>query len=81
MNINKDTKLIEILKEYPWFKDLAKQIDERFAIIDTPIGKMLAKKYSVNDVAKMANIDVEKVLEEIHSYIEQYNNKEESSDK
>ena len=73
MEITKETKLIEILKEYPWFADLAKKLDSRFAIIDTPIGKALARKYSIADVAKMGNLEADKIIEEIHRYIEEYN--------
>ena len=74
MEINKDTKLMEILKEYPYLADVAKEMDPRFAVIDSPLGKMLAKKYSIADVAKMGNISVEEIINEINYHIQQHEN-------
>ena len=75
MEITKETKLIELLNEYPWMADVAKEMDPRFSIIDTPFGKMLAKKYSLADVAKMGNLAVEDIIKEIKVHIEKHENK------
>ena len=79
MEINKDTKLIDLINEYPWAVDLAKKIDERFAVIDTPIGRMLIKKYTLEDVSRIGKIDLDKVISEVKNYIDEYENKEHSN--
>lgn len=76
MEINKDTRLIDLISEYPWITDLAKQIDERFAIIDSPIGKMLIKKYTLEDIARKGNIELDKLLDEVKRYIAEHEEKE-----
>ena len=74
MQITKDTKLIEILDAYPWAAEMAKQYDSRAAMIDTPIGKALAKKYTVEDVSKMVGMNVDDLIAEAYKYIEEYEN-------
>ena len=43
MEINRNTKLNDILAKYPWLPDELIKIDGRFKIIKTPIGKMMMK--------------------------------------
>ena len=54
MEINKDTLLKDILKEYPWLADEAVKIDERLSVIKTPLGKMLLRKARISDLAEKA---------------------------
>ena len=44
MEINRNTKLNDILIKYPWLPDELIKIDRRFKIIKTPVGKMMLKK-------------------------------------
>ena len=41
MNITKDTKLKDILMEYPWIKDEIIKINDKFKMLNTPIGKVM----------------------------------------
>ena len=76
MEITKDTKIIEILKEYPWISEKAKEIDPRLDQINTPFGKMMAKKLTVADAAKLGKMDVQYVIEQINFYIDKYTKEE-----
>ena len=73
MEITKDTKIMDIIKEYPWLPDKAKEEYPELKQVDTPIGRMMAKKLTLADAAKMGNFDVEEIIEKIKSYIEKYN--------
>ena len=73
MEITKDTKIMDIIKEYPWLPDKAKEKYPELKQVDTPIGRMMAKKLTLADAAKMGNFDVEEIIEKIKSYIEKYN--------
>ena len=70
MEINKNTKLTELLEQYPFLKEEALKISEKFAIIDTPIGKMLLKNASIADLCRKANLSEATVLKKIQSLIE-----------
>ena len=68
MNIDKDTKVMDVLKEYPWLEDEVVKIDEQLAVIKTPFGKMMAKKFTLGDICKMGNVDFDeakKMLDEL----------------
>ena len=43
MEINSNTKLTDILKEYPWLPDELVKLDGRLGVLKTPVGKMMIK--------------------------------------
>ncbi len=69
MTIDENTRLKDILAAYPWLPDALIEIDERFRIINNPIGKMLIRTATVGGAAKKAGYPVEKVLEELQKLI------------
>lgn len=44
MDINSNTKIADILSQYPWLLDELAKINDRFKMAKTPIGKMMLKK-------------------------------------
>ena len=77
MEITKDTKIVDILNEYPWLPKKAKEVYPELEKIDTPLGRMMAKKLTLADAAKLGNIDVQKIVDEINFYVEEYKKEEE----
>ncbi len=69
MTIDENTRLKDILAAYPWLPDALIEIDERFRIINNPIGKMLIRTATVGGAAKKAGYPVEKVLKELQKLI------------
>ncbi len=69
MEINEQTKLKDILTAYPWLPEALIQIDERFKIINNPIGKMLIRTATVKDAANKAGYPVSQVLDELQKLI------------
>lgn len=69
MEINKNTKLIDILKEYPWLEDEIVKIDERLSIVKSPIGKILAKKYTVGEACQKANVDMDEAMRMLNELV------------
>ena len=47
MEINGQTKLADILAEYPFMKTGMVEINGKFKMLQTPMGKMMAKKATV----------------------------------
>ena len=47
MMITKDTKLADLLQEYPWLKSEVMQISDKFKMLNTPVGKIMLKKATV----------------------------------
>lgn len=72
MTIDKNTKVMDVLKEYPWLEDEVIKIDEKLAIIKTPFGKMMAKKYTLGDLCKMGNVDFDEAKKMLDEMIEKH---------
>lgn len=67
-----DTKLIKIFEAYPWLSEVLPQMDKRFAVMNTAMGKMLMKKNSVNDLSKVSGFSAEKLLDKLLREVEKH---------
>ena len=76
MEITKDTKIVDIMNEYEWLIDQAKKEYPELEQVDTPFGRMMAKKLTLEGAAKMANVDVDEIINEIKSFIENHNDQQ-----
>ena len=44
MKVDKNTKITDILKEYPWLKEELPKIDDRLKILNNPMAKVMIGK-------------------------------------
>ena len=72
MTIREDTPLRDILAVYPWLIDEAVQLDDRFRLLKTPIGRMLLKKATVADAAKYLKRPASRLLSRLEGVIRNY---------
>ncbi len=72
MELTKETTLSEILKEYPWMEDEAVKVDKKFAVLKTPLGKVLARKTTLGDVCEIAHADLEDVVNTFRKMLEEH---------
>ena len=72
MNITNDTKLSEILKEYPWMIDEAVKIDERFKILKNPVGKLFITKATISGLSEKAGLDSKVIIDQIQEMIDRH---------
>ena len=75
--ITENTKVKELLEDYPWLLDEAIKLDERFKMVNSPMGRMLLKKATLIDLAKLGNLNVEDVVKEIEKMIDSKEKKKE----
>lgn len=69
ISITKDTKLIEILRAYPWLKDELIKVNEKFKLLNTPLGKIMVKKATISDMSKKSGIDTDKIILKLREMI------------
>ena len=69
MEINRNTKLHNILAEYPWLPDELIKLDSRFKIIKTPIGKMMLKNATIADAVQKTGLQEEVLITELKKII------------
>ena len=69
MELTKDTKLKDILKEYPWLIDEAVKLDGRFKALRSPLGKLLLAKADVAEASRRTGIDAQEIIDNIEAMI------------
>jgi len=52
MEITKDTKLKDILEEYPQLRNILPEINPKFNMINSPMGKIMINKVTITDMRK-----------------------------
>lgn len=72
MEITKDTKLSALLTEHPWLKDEIAKINERFKMLNSPVGKIMLGKATVSEMSKRSDMDIETIIGKIKELINQH---------
>ena len=70
MELNRDTKLADLLKEYPWLRDEAAKLSDKAKMIDSPIGRILLKKATIADISSRTGIPEDEIIRKIGELIE-----------
>ena len=69
MNITKDTKLKDLLTEYPWLKDEITKINDKFKMLNTPMGKIMLGKADISEMSKKSGMDAEQIISKLTELI------------
>ena len=72
MMITKDTKLADLLQEYPWLKSEVMQISDKFKMLNTPVGKIMLKKATVAEMSKKSGIAEDQLIQKLTELIEKH---------
>ena len=72
MMITKDTKLADLLQEYPWLKSEVMQISDKFKMLNTPMGKIMLKKATVAEMSKKSGIAEDQIIQKLTELIEKH---------
>lgn len=73
MQYNSDTKLTDILAQHPWLPDELIQMDARFKIVKTPIGKMMIRHATVKDMCDKTGLSEQELLGKLEEMIQAHN--------
>ena len=72
--INKNTKIGVLAKEYPWLIDEVKKLSDRAAKLPTPMIKMILAKATLSDVAEKVKEDPDHLIEMLKDLIVKHTN-------
>ena len=72
MEVTKDTKLMDILNEYPWLSEELLKVDPRFKLLDSALGRIFLKKATVEDLSKKAGESPEFLISELNKILEEH---------
>ena len=72
LEIDKNTRLDDILTAYPWLKEELPKISEKFKLLDNPVGKMMLKKATIGDLISKAGIDFDDITSKLETLIKNH---------
>ena len=72
MEINRNTKLTDILAEYPWLPDELIKLDGIFSVIKTPFGKIIRRNATTADAVEKTGLKEDVIISELKKMIESH---------
>ena len=72
MEITKNTRLADLIAQYPWLKAEMAKVNEKFKMLNTPVGKIMLGKATIAEMSKKSGMEVEAIIERIMGIIENH---------
>ena len=69
MEITKETKLSDLLGQYPWLKEELSKVNNKFKMLNTPMGKIMMGKATIAEMSKRSGIDADVIIGKISELI------------
>ena len=70
MEITKETKLSDHLSQYPWLKEELSKVNDKFKMLNTPMGKIMMGKATIAEMSKKSGMDADAIIGKISKLIE-----------
>ena len=72
MEITKETKLADLIAQYPWLKEEIVKVNEKFKMLNSPIGKIMLGKATIAEMSKKSGMEAESIIARIKEMIENH---------
>ena len=72
MEITKETKLADLLAQYPWLKEEMAKVNDKFSMLNSPLGKIKEKKANIAEMSKKSGMDEDVLIAKITELIRVY---------
>ncbi len=69
MNITRETKLAKLLKQYPWLRSEIAKVNDKFSMLNSPLGKIMEKKATIAEMSKKSGMDEDVLIEKLAELI------------
>ena len=69
MEITKETKLADLLAQYPWLKEEMAKVNDKFKMLNTPVGKIMLGKATIAEMGKKSGMDTDVIISKIKELI------------
>lgn len=71
MELNRDTKLKDIVSAYPSLKTRLAEINPKFSLLNSPIGKVMIGKVTISDMSQKNGMDINSLIDGIRKLMEE----------
>lgn len=69
MQITRDTRPLDLINQYPWLKDELPKINEKFKMLNTPMGKIMMGKATIVEMSKKSGMDADTLIRKLQQLI------------
>ena len=67
MEITKETKLSDLLGQYPWLKEELSKLNNK--MLNTPMGKIMMGKATIAEMSKRSGMDADVIIGKVSELI------------
>ena len=72
MEITKDTRLADLIAQYPWLKSEMAKVNEKFKLLNSPVGKIMLGKATITEMSKKSGMEIDKLVSRLKTLIEEH---------
>ena len=69
MEITKETKLSDLISQYPWLKEELSKVNDKFKMLNTPMGKIMMGKATIAEMSKKSGMDADTLIRKLQQLI------------
>ena len=69
MEITRETRLSDLINQYSWLKDELPKINDKFKMLNTPMGKIMIGKATIAEMSKRSGMDSDAIIGKISELI------------
>ena len=69
MDITEETRLSNLLGQYPWLKEELSNVNDKFRMLNTPMGKIMMGKATIAEMSKKSGMDADAIIGKISELI------------
>lgn len=70
MELNKDTRLKDLLEAYPNIKARLSKVNPKFAMISSPMGKLMIPKATISDMSERSGMEIDALIDGLKKLME-----------
>lgn len=72
VEITQDTKLLDLLNEYPFLMDELPKVNKKFKMLKTPLAKVMMRNADVSEMSRRSGMDVDEIISMLNNMIENH---------
>lgn len=69
MEITRETRLSDLINQYSWLKDELPKINDKFKMLNTPMGKIMMGKATIAEMSKKTSMDADTLIRRLQQLI------------
>ena len=72
MEITRETKLSDLIAQYPWLREEMAKVNEKFKMLNSPLGKIMMGKATIAEMSKKSGMEKETIIAKIKELISKH---------